>query len=108
MSSIDLLYCSESENVYQVVAEPSQDTENKLKLLTQNWERFVAKANLPREEAEALHEYLNRLKTNLSGKDPETLKEDQLDRKKFLEEFPVMKQDLEEDTEKNPCFCEQS
>ncbi|XP_060981367.1 apolipoprotein L3-like [Dama dama] len=105
MSLIDLLYCSESENVYQVVAEPSQDTENKLKLLTQNWERFVAKANLPREEAEALHEYLNRLKTNLSGKDPETLKEDQLDRKKFLEEFPVMKQDLEEDTEKIHAFA---
>lgn len=42
----------------------------------------------------------------MSGKDPETLKEDQLDRRKVLEEFPVMKQDLEEDTEKIHAFVD--
>ncbi|CAN0303453.1 unnamed protein product [Rangifer tarandus platyrhynchus] len=88
MSSIDLLYCSESETAFRVVIEISHITQKKLKFLLQNWERFVAKDNLPREEAKALHEYLNRLNTNLSGKDPETLKEDQLDRRKVLEEFP--------------------
>ncbi|XP_017903762.1 PREDICTED: apolipoprotein L3-like [Capra hircus] len=100
MSSTDLVYCSESETVSQVVVEHSEVTKQKLNVLLQNWERFVAKANIPREEAKALHEYLNRLKTKLSGQDPDTLKEDQLDTEKFLEEFPEMKQDLEGDTEK--------
>lgn len=58
------------------------------------------------EEAKALHEYLNRLNTNLSGKDPDTLQQDQLGRKKFLEEFPVMEQDLEKDTEKLHVFAD--
>ncbi|XP_069441417.1 apolipoprotein L3-like isoform X2 [Ovis canadensis] len=100
MSSTDLVYCSESETVSQVVVEHSEVTKQKLNVLLQNWERFVAKANIPREEAKALHEYLNRLKTKLSGQDPDTLKEDQLDTEKFLEEFPEVKQDLEGDTEK--------
>ncbi|KAI4576459.1 hypothetical protein MJT46_002294 [Ovis ammon polii x Ovis aries] len=58
------------------------------------------------EEAKALHEYLNSLKTDLSGKDPCTLQQDQLDRKTFLEEFPEVKQDLEEDTEKIRAFAD--
>lgn len=40
----------------------------------------------------------------MSGKDPDTLQKDQLDRKKILEEFPVMEQDLEKDTEKLHVF----
>ena len=42
----------------------------------------------------------------MSGKDPCTLQQDQLDRKTFLEEFPEMKQDLEEDTEKIRAFAD--
>lgn len=87
MSSIDLLYCSESKTAFRVVIEISHITKKKLKFLLQNWERFVAKDNLPREEEKALHEYLNRLNTNLSGKDPDTLQQDQLDRKRFWRSF---------------------
>uniref|UniRef100_A0A4W2GSZ1 Apolipoprotein L3-like n=1 Tax=Bos indicus x Bos taurus TaxID=30522 RepID=A0A4W2GSZ1_BOBOX len=106
MSSIDLFYCSESETVFQVVVEHSQVTEKKLMVLLRNWKIFVVKASIPREEAKALHEYLNRLKTKLSAKDPNTVQQDQLDRKKLLEEFPVMKQDLEENTEKIHAFAD--
>ena len=42
----------------------------------------------------------------MSGKDLCTLQQDQLDRKTFLEEFPEMKQDLEEDTEKIRAFAD--
>ena len=42
----------------------------------------------------------------MSGQDPDTLKEDQLDREKFLEEFPVIKQDLEKDIEKIRAFAD--
>ena len=42
----------------------------------------------------------------MSGKDPDTLQKDQLDRKKILEEFPVMEQDLEKDTEKLHVFAD--
>ncbi|XP_052497435.1 apolipoprotein L3-like isoform X2 [Budorcas taxicolor] len=106
MSSTDLVYCSESETVFKVVVERSQVTQQKLKVVLQYTKKFVATASLPRKEAKALHEYLNSLKTNMSGKDPCTLQQDQLDRKTFLEEFPEMKQDLEEDTEKIRAFAD--
>ncbi|XP_060269157.1 apolipoprotein L3-like isoform X3 [Ovis aries] len=107
MSSTDLVYCSESETVFKVVVEHSQVTQQKLKVVLQYTKKFVATASLPREEAKALHEYLNSLKwENMSGKDPCTLQQDQLDRKTFLEEFPEMKQDLEEDTEKIRAFAD--
>ncbi|XP_040092699.1 apolipoprotein L3-like, partial [Oryx dammah] len=47
------------------------------------WESFVAEVNLSREEAVVLHEYL-----------------DQPDRKRFLEEFPQIKQELEKSINK--------
>ncbi|XDC53863.1 hypothetical protein R6Z07M_005045 [Ovis aries] len=98
--------CAESETVFKVVVEHSQVTQQKLKVVLQYTKKFVATASLPREEAKALHEYLNSLKTDLSGKDPCTLQQDQLDRKTFLEEFPEVKQDLEEDTEKIRAFAD--
>ncbi|XDB50573.1 hypothetical protein AB1E18_004136 [Capra hircus] len=106
MSSTDLFYCSESETVFKVVVEHSQVTQQKLKVVLRYTKKFVATTSLPREEAKVLHEYLNSLKTNMSGKDPCTLQQDQLDRKTFLEEFPEMKQDLEEDTEKIRAFAD--
>ncbi|XP_027397606.1 apolipoprotein L3-like isoform X1 [Bos indicus x Bos taurus] len=106
MSSIDLFYCSESETVFQVVVEHSQVTEKKLMVLLRNWKIFVVKASIPREEAKALYEYLNRLKTNLSVKAPDTLQQDQLDRKRLLEEIAMMKQALEKDTEKIHAFAD--
>ncbi|XP_010857936.1 PREDICTED: apolipoprotein L3-like [Bison bison bison] len=106
MSSIDLFYCSESETVFQVVVEHSQVTEKKLTVLLRNWKIFVVKANIPREEAKALYEYLNRLKTKLSAKDPNTVQQDQLDRKRLLEEIAVMKQDLKKNTEKLHAFAD--
>nr|XP_014334442.1 PREDICTED: apolipoprotein L3 [Bos mutus] len=67
---------------------------------------FVVKADIPREEAKALYEYLNRLKTKLSAKDPNTVQQDQLDRKRLLEEIAVMKQDLKKNTEKLHAFAD--
>ncbi|XP_073645312.1 apolipoprotein L2-like [Tursiops truncatus] len=89
-------------------------------LLTEDegWKRFVAETDLPRmdkedvaqihngillshekkqkEEADTLHEYLNELKTDLAMGDQDTLEEEQLDRERFLEEYPRMKEKLEE------------
>ncbi|XP_026955890.1 apolipoprotein L2-like, partial [Sagmatias obliquidens] len=48
------------------------------------------------EEADTLREYLNELKTDLAMGDQDTLEEDQLDRERFLEEYPRMKEKLEE------------
>ncbi|KAM9072107.1 apolipoprotein L3-like isoform 1-T1 [Megaptera novaeangliae] len=55
---------------------------------------------IPGEEADALHEYLNELKADLAMGDQDTLQQDQLDRKRFLEEFPRVKQELEESIKK--------
>ncbi|XP_059792867.1 apolipoprotein L3-like isoform X4 [Balaenoptera ricei] len=55
---------------------------------------------IPGEEADALHEYLNELKADLAMGDQDTLQQDQLDRKRFLEGFPRMKQELEESIKK--------
>eukprot|EP00070_Physeter_catodon_P040373 XP_028347267.1 apolipoprotein L3-like [Physeter catodon] len=62
--------------------------------------RLWSSAPKNREEADALHEYPNELKTDLAVGDQDTLQEDQLDRKRFLEEFPRVKQELEEGIKK--------
>ena len=49
-----------------------------------------------REEANVLYEYLLELKTDLVEEDQDRPQQDQLDRKRFLEEFPRVKQELEE------------
>nr|XP_008537314.1 PREDICTED: apolipoprotein L3-like isoform X1 [Equus przewalskii] len=79
----------EGENFLEDVIEYFQNTESREELqdlLTDEkaWEQLVAEANLSREEADALPEGLNKLHT------------DQLDREKFLNEFPRVKQELEE------------
>ncbi|XP_070310061.1 apolipoprotein L3-like isoform X2 [Odocoileus virginianus] len=49
-----------------------------------------------REETDAIHEYLLELKTDLVEEDQHRPQKDQLDRKRFLEEFPRVKQELED------------
>ena len=49
-----------------------------------------------REEADVLREYLLELKTDLVEEDQDRPQQDQLDRKRFLEEFPRVKRELEE------------
>uniref|UniRef100_A0A8C6DZL1 Apolipoprotein L3-like protein n=1 Tax=Moschus moschiferus TaxID=68415 RepID=A0A8C6DZL1_MOSMO len=101
MSSEDLRESSESENFFEDIIQCFQDTLSREQLellLTEEeaWESFVAEADLSREEADALHEYLLELKTDLVEEDQDGPQQDQLDRKRFLEEFPRVKQELEE------------
>ncbi|KAB0387656.1 hypothetical protein FD755_002612, partial [Muntiacus reevesi] len=48
------------------------------------------------EDMNALHEYLNELKRDLSGRDQETFPKEQLDRRRFLRKFPRVTQQLVE------------
>ncbi|XP_067554027.1 apolipoprotein L2-like [Pseudorca crassidens] len=62
-----------------------------------NWILFtLGQRKIPGEEADTLREYLNELKTDLAMGDQDTVIEDQLDRERFLEEYPRMKEELEE------------
>ena len=49
---------------------------------------------------EALHEFLNELKTDLAMEDQERLQRELLDRERFLKEFPQVKKELEESIRK--------
>ena len=49
-----------------------------------------------REDADELHNYLNELKRALVEEDQERLPKEQLDRRRFLNKFPRVKQQLEE------------
>ena len=49
---------------------------------------------------EALHEFLNELKTDLAKEDQERLQRELLDRERFLKEFPQVKKELEESIRK--------
>lgn len=69
-------------------------TENLLN--EEEWERYVAEAGLSRDEAEALHVGLTQLKRGPAMEDGAMLRQEQLDRERFLREFPQVKQDLEE------------
>ncbi|XP_043297587.1 apolipoprotein L2-like isoform X1 [Cervus canadensis] len=101
MSSENLGKCSESENFFEDIVQYLQDTVSREQLellLTEEeaWESFVAEADLSREETDALHEKLLELKTDLVEEDQHRPQQDQLDRKRFLEEFPRVKQELED------------
>nr|CAI9694277.1 unnamed protein product [Rangifer tarandus platyrhynchus] len=87
---------SESETAFRVVIEISHITQKKLKFLLQNWERFVAKDNLPRKDAKELHKYLKELNRALVEEDQERVPKEQLDRRRFLIKFPRVKWQLEE------------
>ncbi|XP_061273313.1 apolipoprotein L2-like [Bos javanicus] len=101
MSSEDRRKSSESENFFEDIIQYLKDSVSREQLellLTEKeaWETFVAEADLSREEANVLHEYLLELKTDLVEEDQDRPQQDQLDRKRFLEEFPRVKQELEE------------
>ncbi|XP_010858836.1 PREDICTED: apolipoprotein L2-like [Bison bison bison] len=101
MSSEDRRKSSESENFFEDIIQYLKDSVSREQLellLTEEeaWETFVAAADLSREEANVLHEYLLELKTDLVEEDQDRPQQDQLDRKRFLEEFPRVKQELEE------------
>ncbi|KAM9683714.1 apolipoprotein L3-like [Dama dama] len=53
-----------------------------------------------RKEVEALHEFLNELKTDLAMEDQERFQQDLLDRERFLKEFPQVKKEPEESIRK--------
>ncbi|CAI9166566.1 unnamed protein product [Rangifer tarandus platyrhynchus] len=86
----------ESETAFRVVIEISHITQKKLKFLLQNWERFVAKDNLPRKDAKELHKYLKELNRALVEEDQERVPKEQLERRRFLIKFPRVKWQLEE------------
>ncbi|KAF5919824.1 hypothetical protein HPG69_009813, partial [Diceros bicornis minor] len=60
------------------------------------WKGLVAKAGLSRDEADALREGLNELNTGMAMEEKHMIEKDQLYRKKFMDEFPRVKQELEE------------
>ncbi|XP_029810309.1 apolipoprotein L3-like [Suricata suricatta] len=64
------------------------------------WESFVAEADLPREESEVLLERLRVLEEELITEDINWLQSDSQGRKCFLNEFPGLKQELEEQIRK--------
>ncbi|XP_045688522.1 apolipoprotein L3-like, partial [Phyllostomus hastatus] len=77
--------------------EDPMDIENLQHMLSgEAWERFVAAAKLPREEADALYEDLNLLKELMAMKDKDKPSQDQLFREMVLKEFPQVEQELEE------------
>uniref|UniRef100_A0A8C3YHK8 Apolipoprotein L3 n=1 Tax=Catagonus wagneri TaxID=51154 RepID=A0A8C3YHK8_9CETA len=90
----------QSENFFEEVVEYFRNTvrrEELQLLLTEDeaWEVFVTEAHLSRGEADALRERLKELETDLALEDKDSLQQDQLDRKRFLEEFPRVKLELE-------------
>uniref|UniRef100_A0A8D1Y0R3 Apolipoprotein L3-like n=1 Tax=Sus scrofa TaxID=9823 RepID=A0A8D1Y0R3_PIG len=93
MSSLAFL-CLDIEDFLKAVIKCLQTViknEEMKRLLTQVLDRILAEIRLPREEADALCEYLEELETDLSMKNKE-----QLDRKRFLTRFPHIKLELEE------------
>lgn len=100
MSSDDPRDHSESESFLEEVTEYFRNTVSREELqllLTEGkaWEKFVTEADLSREEADALREYLKELETDLALEDKDSLLQDQLERTRFLQEFPRVKLEIE-------------
>ncbi|KAM9230209.1 apolipoprotein L2-like [Dugong dugon] len=62
----------------------------------QDWERFQVETDLSRDEADILHEALNKLRMDTAAEDKDMLQKELLDRDRFLDEFPMVKMELEE------------
>ncbi|XP_023603348.1 apolipoprotein L2-like isoform X2 [Myotis lucifugus] len=60
------------------------------------WEKFVAAAELSRDEADALYADLHQLETLMAEEDKDMPSADQLHGESFMKEFPQVKQNLEE------------
>ncbi|XP_008588416.1 PREDICTED: apolipoprotein L2-like [Galeopterus variegatus] len=67
-------------------------------LLTEGgvWESLLAEAGLSRDEANELYEALRKLMTVMATEDKAMLQKEEQDRKRFLNEFPQTKMELEE------------
>ncbi|XP_035872982.1 myosin-9-like [Phyllostomus discolor] len=65
-------------------------------LSAEAWQRFVAAASVPREEADALYEELNQLKRLMAAEDEQMLSDEQRHREMFLKKFPVVEQEIGE------------
>nr|XP_045376659.1 apolipoprotein L2-like [Camelus bactrianus] len=93
--------CPENKSFFDDVIdyfwdEVSRDELQLLLTKVEAWESFMSAAGLSREEADALREYLNKLKAESVLNDKDTLQKEQLDRERFLREFPRVKRELEE------------
>ncbi|XP_061273321.1 apolipoprotein L3-like isoform X1 [Bos javanicus] len=105
MSSEDPRDCSESQSFYKDVFEYVQKNvslEELQFLLTEDepWKNFVTEADLSREEADVLYEYLIKLLTDLDEEDKDSLQKCQQKKERFLKEFPQVKQELKENIKK--------
>lgn len=106
MSSEDPKDCSESQTFVEDAIDYFQKSvswEHLQFLLTEDkpWENFVTKANLSREEADGLREYLIKVQTILTGEDQDRLLQKyQQEKERFLKEFPQVKQELKESIRK--------
>ncbi|KAI4586472.1 hypothetical protein MJG53_004259 [Ovis ammon polii x Ovis aries] len=99
MSSENIGHCSDIEIVFEEVVECLWDVlsrEKLLLLLNEFLERIEAEASLSREDSDELHKYLKELKRALGELGQERLPKEQLDRRRFLNKFPRVKQQLEE------------
>ncbi|XP_027397602.1 apolipoprotein L3-like [Bos indicus x Bos taurus] len=99
MSSENFGHCSDTEIFFEDVVGCLWDTmsrEKLLLLLNEFLERIKAEASLSREDADELHKYLNELKISLVEEGQERLSKEQLDRRRFLNQFPRVKRQLEE------------
>ncbi|ELK32813.1 Apolipoprotein L3 [Myotis davidii] len=86
--------------VFVDVIEYLNDPWNKEKvqrlLSDESWERFVAAAELSRDEADALDADLRQLEALMAVDDKDMPSECQGQRERFMKQFPQVKQDLEE------------
>ncbi|XP_043297629.1 apolipoprotein L3-like [Cervus canadensis] len=99
MSSKDPRDHAESQSFFEDVIEYFQESvtlEQLQFLLTEDkpWENFVTEADLSREEADVLREFLIKLQTDLAREDPDRLQKYQQEKERFLKEFPPVKQEL--------------
>ncbi|XP_015415691.1 PREDICTED: apolipoprotein L3 [Myotis davidii] len=91
--------CPEGK-IFVDVIEYLMDPRNKEKLQhllsDDSWERFVAAAELSRDEADALYADLHELETLMAEEDEDMPSADQPYVESFMKEFPQVKQNLEE------------
>lgn len=96
--------CPDSKNFTEDVIEYLQDIMSgedlELLLTEEAWESLVAEADLSREEADALHEALKKLKGDMALGDKDMLQRHMQERDRFLQEFPQVKMELEAHIEK--------
>lgn len=84
------------EDVIEYIMDPMSTEKLQLLLSDAAWERFVMAANVSRDEADALYEDLSELKSLMAVETEDMPSKEELHRKRFMDEFPLVKQELEE------------